>query len=129
MNPPLHAIAPTTGAAKPRLWHWLAAAAALLFVAIVLGNVGHGLRSDDYQAELGGEIVDAHVRSLQSGPMTGITSDDERVVKGWLDGRAGFAVPVRDFANGGVGLKGGGRDVIGGVRRGGVPYQGKGRRI
>ena len=112
INARLHAIAPTTAAAQPLLWHWLAAAAALLLVAILLGRVGHGLRSDDYQAELAGEIVDAHVRSLQPGSMTGIASDDERVVKGWLDGRAGFAVPVRDFANDGFALKGGRVDVI-----------------
>jgi len=129
INAPLHAIAPTTAASKPRLWHWLAAAAALLFVAIVLGNVGHGLRSDDYQAELAGEIVDAHVRSLQSGPMTGIASDDERVVKGWLDGRAGFAVPVRDFANGGFALKGGRVDVIEGRAVAVLVYERNGRRI
>jgi anti-sigma factor RsiW len=108
----LHAIAPTTAAPQPRLWHSMAAAAALLLVAILLGRVGHGLRSDDYQAELAGEIVDAHVRSLQPGPMTGIASDNERVVKGWLDGRAGFVVPVRNFANGGFALKGGRVDVI-----------------
>lgn len=108
----LQAIAPPPAASQPRLWHWLAAAAALLFVAILLWRVGHGPRGDDYQAELAGEIVDAHVRSLQPGPMTGIASDNERIVKGWLDGRAGFAVPVRNFANGGFALKGGRVDVI-----------------
>ena len=112
INAPLRAIAPTAAASQPLLWHWLAAAAALLFVVIVVGRVGRGLPSDDYRAELAGEIVDAHVRSLQPGPMTGIASDDERAVKGWLDGRAGFAVPVRDFANDGFALKGGRVDVI-----------------
>jgi anti-sigma factor RsiW len=108
----LHAIAPTTATSQPRLWHWLAAAAAVLFVAIVLGRLGHGLHSDDYRAELAGEIVDAHVRSLQPGPMNGIASIDERVVKGWLDDRARFAVPVRDFTNDGFALQGGRVDVI-----------------
>jgi anti-sigma factor RsiW len=112
IDAPLHAIAPTTSTSQPRLWHWLAAAAALLLIAILLGRVGYGLHADDYQAELAGEIVDAHVRSLQPGLMTGIASDDERAVKGWLDGRAGFAVPVRDFANGSFALKGGRVDVI-----------------
>jgi anti-sigma factor RsiW len=108
----LHAIAPTTATSQPRLWHWLAAAAAVLFVAIVLGRLGHGLHSDDYRAELAVEIVDAHVRSLQPGPMNGIASIDERVVKGWLDDRARFAVPVRDFTNDGFALQGGRVDVI-----------------
>jgi anti-sigma factor RsiW len=112
INAPLHAIAPTIGASQPRLWHWLAAAAALLFVVIVVGRVGQEFNSDDYQAELAGEIVDAHVRSLQPGPVNGIASNDERVVKGFLDRGAGFAVPVRDFANDGFTLKGGHLDVI-----------------
>jgi anti-sigma factor RsiW len=112
INVSLHAIAPTTAASRPRLWHWLAAAAALLFVVSVLGRVGQMFNNDDYQAELAGEIVDAHLRSLQSGPMIGIASNAEGDVKGWLDGRAGFAVPVRDFANEGFALKGGRVDVI-----------------
>jgi anti-sigma factor RsiW len=108
----LHPIAATTTASQPRVWHWLAAAAALLLVAILLGRAGHGPRGDDYQAELAGEIVDAHIRSLQPGPMTGIASGNERVVKDWVDGRAGFAVPVRNFASGGFALKGGRVDDI-----------------
>jgi anti-sigma factor RsiW len=129
INASLHIIAPTTAASQPRLWHWLAAAAALLFVAILLGRVGHGLNSDDYQAELAGEIVDAHVRSLQSGPMTGIASNDERVVKEWLDRGAGFAVPVRDFANEGFGLKGGRLDVIEGRAVAVLVYERSGRPV
>ena len=105
-------IATTSTASQPRLWHWLVAAAALLFVAVVLGRLGHGLRGEDYQAELAGEIVNAHVRSLKPGPVTGIASNDERVVKGWLDHGAGFAVPVHNFANAGFALTGGRLDVI-----------------
>jgi anti-sigma factor RsiW len=44
--------------------------------------------------------------------MNGIASNDERVVKGWLDNRAAFGIPVRDFANAGFALKGGRADVI-----------------
>ena len=108
----LYATAPATAASRPLLWHWLATVAALLFVALLLGRVGPRLDSDDYQAELAGEIVDAHVRSLQPGHMNGIASDDARVVQGWLDEKATFAVPVRDFAKGGFNLKGGRVDVI-----------------
>ena len=112
INAPLRATAPTTTASRPRLWHWIAAAAALLFIAILLGIVGPRLSTDDYQAELAGEIVDAYVHSLQPGPIDGIASNDERVVNGRLDRGAGFAVPVRDFANDGFALKGGRVDVI-----------------
>jgi anti-sigma factor RsiW len=99
-------IAPTMGA-SPLLWHWLAAAAALFFVAIVLWRVSPGLGSGDYQAELAEQIVNAHVRFQQFGNTNGIASNDERVVKTWLDRSAGFVVPVRDFANEGFALKGG----------------------
>jgi anti-sigma factor RsiW len=112
INAPLCATAPTTTASQPRLWHWLAAAAAVLFIAILLGVVGPRFSTDDYQAELAGEIVDAYVHSLQPGPIDGIASNDERVVNGRLDRGAGFAVPVRDFANEGFALKGGRIDVI-----------------
>jgi anti-sigma factor RsiW len=112
INAALYATARTTAASQPLLWHWLAAAAALLFVALLVGRVGRMFDSDDYQAELAGEIVDAHVRSLQPGHMNGIASDDQGVVEGWLGGRAGFAVPVRDFKNDGFLLKGGRVDVI-----------------
>jgi anti-sigma factor RsiW len=112
INASLHAIAPTTAVSRPLVWHWLAAAAVLLFVATLLWRVGHGVRGDDYQGELAGEIVDALVRSQQPGQMNGIVSNDERVVEGWLDGRARFAVPVRDFTNDGFALKGGRVDVI-----------------
>ena len=129
INAPLHAVASTTAASQPRLWHWLAAAAALLFVVMVLGKVGRVFNSDDYQAELAGEIVDAHVRSLQAGPITGIASNDERMVKDWLDGRAGFAVPVRDFASEGFALKGGRLDVIEGRAVAVLVYERDGRPI
>ena len=112
ISAPLHAIAPSTAVSRPRAWHWLAAAAALLFVAVLLWRAGHGPRGDDYQAELAGEIVDAHVRSLQPCQMNGITSNDERVVEGWLEGKARFAVPVRNFTNDGFALQGGRVDVI-----------------
>jgi anti-sigma factor RsiW len=129
INARLHTIAPTTAASRPHLWHWLAAAAALLVVAILLWRVGHGPRGDDYQAELAGEIVDAHVHSLQPGQMNGIASNDERVVEGWLEGRARFTVPVRNFTNDGFALKGGRVDVIEGHAVAVLVYERSGRPI
>ena len=129
INAALHAIAPTTAVSRPLVWHWLAATAALLFVATLQWRVGHGVRGDDYQAELAGEIVDALVRSQQPGQMNGIASNDERAVEGWLDGRARFAVPVRDFTNDGFALKGGRVDVIEGHAVAVLVYERNGRPI
>jgi len=129
INSRLHAIAPTTPASQPRLWHWLAAVAALLLLAIVGWRVSPVLRTDDYQAELAGEIVDAHVRSLQPGPMTGIASNDEHMVRGWFDAKLKSAIPVRDFANEGFALKGGRLDVIEGRAVAVLVYERDGRPI
>ena len=105
-------VAPTTARPQPLLWHWLAAAAALLLLAIAGWRVSPVFRTDDYQAELAEEIVDAHVHSLQPGHLTGISSNDEQAVNGWFKGRLTFALPVRDFANDGFALQGGRLDVV-----------------
>jgi anti-sigma factor RsiW len=112
INTRFHPIAPKTPASKPLLWHWMAAAAALLFIAIVLGKLGPRLQVDDYQAELAEEIVGSHVHSLQPGSTIGVTSNDERTVTSWFEAKLTFAVPVFDFASVGFALKGGRLDVI-----------------
>ena len=114
---------------QPLLWHWVAAAAVLLFITFVLWRVSPGLRSDDYQAELAGEIVDAHLRSLQPRHMTEIASNDERVVKGWFAAKFKFALPVRDFAKAGFALNGGRLDVVEGRTVAVLVYEHNGRPI
>jgi anti-sigma factor RsiW len=103
-----------TAASPQRLiWRWLAAAAALLLVALFVWRMLPGLHDDDdYQAELAAGIVDAHVRSLQPGHLTNIDSADQRTVKEWFDGKAGFAFPVRDLTNDGFSLLGGRLDIV-----------------
>jgi anti-sigma factor RsiW len=108
----LRPVAPATPMSQPLLWHWLAAAAALLLLVIAGWKINSVLRTDDYQAELAEEIVDAHVHSLQPGHLTNISSNDEQAVKGWFKGRVKFALPTRDFANEGFALQGGRLDVV-----------------
>ena len=108
----LRQVAATTAMSQPLLWHWLAAAAALLLLAIAGWRVNSVVRTDDYQAELAEEIVDAHALSLQSGHLTGISSNDEQAVKAWFKGRLTFALPARDFANEGFALQGGRLDIV-----------------
>jgi anti-sigma factor RsiW len=108
----LRPVAASTAMSQPLLWHWLTAAAALLLLVIAGWRVNPVLRTDDYQAELAEEIVDAHVLSLQSGHLTGISSNDEQAVKEWFKGRLKFAFPARDFASEGFALQGGRLDVV-----------------
>ena len=111
----LQSVAPTTAVAKPAFchrWQGIAAAAALLLVALLAWRISPALRTDDYQAEFAAEIVDAHMHSLQPGHITGIASNEDRVVKQWFEGKVKFALPVRDFANDGFALQGGRLDII-----------------
>jgi anti-sigma factor RsiW len=129
INAHLHPIAPTPAASQPLLWQWLAAATALLLIAFVLWRVSPELRTDDYQAELAGEIVDAHLRSLQPGRITEIASNEERVVKGWFNTKLKFALPVRDFGKAGFALNGGRQDVVEGRSVAVLVYEHNGRPI
>ena len=108
----LRPVAPATAMSRPLLWHWLAAAAALLLLAIAGWKMNSVPRTDDYQVELAEEIVDAHVHSLQPGHLTSISSNDEQAVKGWFKGRLAFTLPARDFANDGFALQGARLDVV-----------------
>ena len=114
-------------AAQPRFW--LAAAAALLLLAISMWKLSSGLGNHDYQTELAGEIVEMHMRSLQTGYATGITSNDERAVKEWVERKLKFALPVRDFAGGGFVLQGGRVDVVEGRSMAALVYAHEGRLI
>jgi mycothiol system anti-sigma-R factor len=95
------------------LWmpmRWVALVAVSLLLAFVGWRVLPGLNNQgEYQAA---ELVDAHLRSLQAGHLTDVTSTDQHTVKPWFDGRLDFAPPVRDFVNDGFPLQGGRLDVL-----------------
>jgi anti-sigma factor RsiW len=125
----LRSVAATNTMPQPLLWHWLAAAAALLLLVIAGWRVSPMLRTDDYQAELAGEIVDSHMHSLQPGSTMGVASNDARMVASWFETKLRFAVPVRDFANEGFALKGGRLDVIEGRSLAVLAYERDGHSI
>lgn len=118
----LSSLARTPDVSKPALWHWLAAAAALLLFAIAGWKVNRTLRTDDYQGEFAEEIVEAHMTSLHPGKTTGIASNDPHVVKGWFESTLQFTVPVRDFGKDGFPLQGGRVDAVEGRPLAAVVY-------
>ena len=122
------AAVPSAGS-KALLWHWLAAAAALLLFTIAGWRINRNLRSNDYQGEFADEIVEAHMTSLHPGNITGIASNDAHAVKEWLESTLKFTVPVRDFGNDGFPLGGGRVDVVEGRSLAALVYSHDGHTI
>jgi anti-sigma factor RsiW len=103
-----------TKASKERRLFFVPAFAALAVGAAVLAAGFFMFQSRNQSMRITGELVDAHVRSLQPGHLTDVLSSDQHTVKPWFDGRLEFIPPVSDFSQQGFPLVGGRLDAIDG---------------
>jgi len=90
------------------------AMAASLFVAV--------FRTDQDQRVLG-DIVSAHVRSLQADHLTDVQTSDQHTVKPWFNGKLDIAPPVVDLTAKGFTLLGGRLEYIDGQAVASIVYR------
>jgi anti-sigma factor RsiW len=80
------------------------------------------MRAGDERRVLG-EIVSAHLRSLQAEHLTDVQSSDQHTVKPWFNGRLDVAPPVVDLTNQSFTLLGGRLDYINGRPAAAIVYR------
>lgn len=125
--PSAHAPAPATAAYNParfnrRFFVGGFALGTALSGAIAATLVFGVLRDGDEQ-RIAGEVVSAHLRSLQPGHLTDVETSDQHTVKPWFNGKLDVAPPVVDLTAQGFTLIGGRLDDINGETVAAIVYR------
>jgi anti-sigma factor RsiW len=94
----------------------------LMSGALAAGLVVFVMRRDDDQRMLG-DVVSAHLRSLQGDRLIDVQSSDQHTVKPWFNGRLDLAPPVVDLTAQGFTLIGGRLDYLDGKPVASIVYK------
>ena len=82
-----------------------------------------GVLRDDREQRIAGEVVSAHLRSLQPGHLTDVETSDRHTVKPWFNGKLDVAPPVIDLTAQGFTLIGGRLDDVNGETAAAIVYR------
>jgi anti-sigma factor RsiW len=82
-----------------------------------------GVLDDRREQMIAGEVVSAHLRSLQPGHLTDVETSDQHTVKPWFNGKLDVAPPVPELAAQGFTLIGGRLDDINGETAAAIVYR------
>ena len=82
-----------------------------------------GVFHNDQEQRIAGEVVTAHLRSLQPGHLTDVETSDQHNVKPWFNGKLDVAPPVVDLTAQGFTLIGGRLDDIEGETAAAIVYR------
>ncbi|HWI59651.1 MAG TPA: anti-sigma factor [Bacillota bacterium] len=117
------AEAPRTRRSWDLDWLWVRWLAPVALAGLMILVALPWLAGPSAESRLSGEIISAHVRSLQANHLTDVASSDQHTVKPWFNGKVTFSPPVVDPAAQGFPLVGGRLDVVEGQPVAALVYQ------
>jgi len=82
-----------------------------------------GVIKTDHDQQVLGEVVSAHVRSLQGAHLTDVQTSDQHTVKPWFNGKLDISPPVVDLTAQGFTLIDGRLDYLDGKSIASIVYQ------
>ena len=97
-----------------------AVAATGLTIAVMTPMMTAGVGPDQ---DILGQVVSAHLRSLQPDRLADVRSSDQRTVKPWFNGKLAVAPPVPDLSAQGFALQGGRLDYVDGKPVAAIVYR------